>query len=104
MITNSINPDSTTPSIRLAGPEESLIQITFKLKNVLLHVTLRTTYKPFKLKHFHSEPGWFHRNKNPVKLSRAERLTHRNIATRYALPYCDLSHRPKPRPGARIGL
>ena len=40
MITNSINPDSTTPAVRLAGPEESLIQITFKLKNVLLHVTL----------------------------------------------------------------
>ena len=40
MITNSINPDSTTPSVRFAGPEESLIQITFKLKNVVLQVSL----------------------------------------------------------------
>jgi hypothetical protein len=40
MITNSNNPDSTTPSVRLNGPQESLIQITFKLKNVLLHVSL----------------------------------------------------------------
>jgi hypothetical protein len=40
MITNSINPDSTTPSVCLAGPEESLIQITFKLKNVFYKVSL----------------------------------------------------------------
>ncbi len=40
MITNSINPRSATPSVRLTGPQESLIQITIKLKNVLLHVTL----------------------------------------------------------------
>ncbi len=30
----------TQPSVRLAGPQESLIQITFKLKNVVLHVSL----------------------------------------------------------------
>ncbi len=40
MITNSINPDSTPPSVRFAGTEESLIQITFKLKNAHLQVTL----------------------------------------------------------------
>ncbi len=40
MITNSINPDSATPSPRLNGPQESLIQIALKLKSVLLHVTL----------------------------------------------------------------
>ncbi len=40
MITNPIGPDSTTPSVRLTGIEESLIQITLKLKNVFLHVTL----------------------------------------------------------------
>ncbi len=40
MIANSINPASTTPSVRLTGPQESLIQITFKLKNVVLHVSL----------------------------------------------------------------
>jgi hypothetical protein len=40
MITNSINPAGTTPSVRLNGPEESLIQITFKLKNVVLQVSL----------------------------------------------------------------
>ena len=40
MITNPIDPDGTTPSVRLNGLEESLIQITLKLKNVLLHVTL----------------------------------------------------------------
>ena len=40
MSTKSINPDRTTPSLRLAVLEESLIQIAFKLKNVVLHVTL----------------------------------------------------------------
>ncbi len=40
MITNPIGPDRTTPSVRLTVIEESLIQIAFKLKNVLLHVTL----------------------------------------------------------------
>ncbi len=40
MMTNSINPAGATPSPRLAGPQESLIQITFKLKSVLLHVGL----------------------------------------------------------------
>ncbi len=40
MTTNSINPRSTPPSVRLAGPQESLIQITLKLKSVLLPVTL----------------------------------------------------------------
>ncbi len=40
MITNSTNLTSTTPCIRLNGPQESLIQIAFKLKNMLLHVTL----------------------------------------------------------------
>ena len=40
MMTNSINPTSSTPPVRLAGPQESLIQITLKLKNILLHVTL----------------------------------------------------------------
>ena len=40
MVAKSINPDRTTPSLRLAVIEESLIQITLKLKNVVLHVTL----------------------------------------------------------------
>ncbi len=40
MMTNSINPARATPSVRLNGPQESLIQIAFKLKNMLLHVTL----------------------------------------------------------------
>jgi hypothetical protein len=40
MITNSINPDSPTPSVRLAGIEESRTQIALKLKNVVLHVSL----------------------------------------------------------------
>ncbi len=35
MIPNSINPDSTPPSARLAAPQESRIQITLKLKNVV---------------------------------------------------------------------
>jgi hypothetical protein len=40
MIANSINPRSATPSVRLAGPQESLIQIAFKLKNAHSQVTL----------------------------------------------------------------
>ncbi len=40
MITNSNNPTGATPHVRLNSPEESLIQITFKLKNVVLHVSL----------------------------------------------------------------
>jgi hypothetical protein len=40
MMTNSINPASTAPSVRLNSTEESLVQITFKLKNVVLHVSL----------------------------------------------------------------
>ena len=40
MITNSINPRSTPPSVRLNGPQESFIQITLKLKNVVLPVSL----------------------------------------------------------------
>jgi hypothetical protein len=40
MMTNSINPDSNTPSLRCNGTEESLIQITFKLKNVFYRVSL----------------------------------------------------------------
>jgi hypothetical protein len=40
MIANAINPNSATPSARLNGARESLIQITFKLKNVVLHVSL----------------------------------------------------------------
>jgi hypothetical protein len=40
MSANANNPDRTTPSVRFNGPQESLIQITFKLKNALLHVTL----------------------------------------------------------------
>ena len=40
MSTNSINPTGATPSVRLAGPEESLIQIAFKLKNIVLHASL----------------------------------------------------------------
>ncbi len=40
MITNSINPHSTRPSVRLNGTEESHIQITFKLKNVFYKVSL----------------------------------------------------------------
>jgi hypothetical protein len=30
----------TQSRVSLAGPQESLIQITFKLKNVVLHVSL----------------------------------------------------------------
>ena len=40
MSTNSNNPDSTTPSLRLAVLEESLIQIAFKLKNIVFDVSL----------------------------------------------------------------
>ncbi len=40
MMTNSIDPRSTTPSVRLTGIEESLIQITLKLKNVFYKVSL----------------------------------------------------------------
>ncbi len=40
MIANSINPNRTSPFVRLSRPGESLIQITFKLKNVVLHVSL----------------------------------------------------------------
>ena len=40
MITNSINPSGTAPSIRLHGLEESLIQITLKLKNIVFDVCL----------------------------------------------------------------
>ncbi len=40
MMTNSMNPASAAPSVRLNAPQESLIQIAFKLKNMLLHVTL----------------------------------------------------------------
>jgi hypothetical protein len=40
MITNSTNPAGTMPSVRLNGPQESRIQITFKLKNVVLQVSL----------------------------------------------------------------
>ena len=40
MSTNSINPTGATPSVRLARPQESLIQFAFKLKNVVLHVCL----------------------------------------------------------------
>ena len=40
MSTKSINPDRTTPSLRLAVLEESLIQITFKLKNIVFDVSL----------------------------------------------------------------
>jgi hypothetical protein len=40
MITNSNNPTGATPPARLAGTEESLIQIAFKLKNALLQVLL----------------------------------------------------------------
>ncbi len=40
MSANSHNSKGTPPSVRLAGPEESLIQITLKLKNGVLHVSL----------------------------------------------------------------
>ncbi len=40
MMTNSINPASAAPSVRLNAPQESLIQIAFKLKKVVLHVSL----------------------------------------------------------------
>ena len=40
MIAKSINPDSTTPSLRPNVTEESLIQITLKLKNVVFDVSL----------------------------------------------------------------
>ena len=40
MMTNSIEPTDTSPSVRLNGPQESLIQFALKLKNVLLHVRL----------------------------------------------------------------
>jgi hypothetical protein len=40
MMTNSINPAGATHSPRLNGPQESLIQIAFKLKNVFYKVSL----------------------------------------------------------------
>ena len=40
MMTKSTHPDSTTPSLRLAVLEESLIQITLKLKNIVFDVCL----------------------------------------------------------------
>ena len=40
MIAKSINPDRTTPSLRLAVLEESLIQFTLKLKNIVFDVSL----------------------------------------------------------------
>ena len=40
MIANSINPNSTAPPVRLNGPQESLIQFTLKLKNIVLPVCL----------------------------------------------------------------
>ncbi len=40
MIANSINPTGVTPSGHFNGPQESLIQIAFKLKNVVLQVSL----------------------------------------------------------------
>ena len=40
MSANSTNPTGTTPPVRLASPQESLIQFAFKLKNVVSHVRL----------------------------------------------------------------
>ncbi len=40
MIANSINPRSATPSVGLADPQESLVQITLKLKNMFYVVSL----------------------------------------------------------------
>ena len=40
MIAKSINPDRTTPSVHLNGPQESHIQIPLKLKNVVFDVSL----------------------------------------------------------------
>ena len=40
MITNSINPSGAAPSVRLNSLEESLIQITLKLKNIVFDVCL----------------------------------------------------------------
>ena len=40
MSANSKNSNRTTPSVRLAGTGESLIQIALKLKNIIMHVSL----------------------------------------------------------------
>ena len=40
MMTKSINPCRTKPSLRLNGPQESLIQFTLKLKKVVFDVSL----------------------------------------------------------------
>ena len=40
MSTNSINPRSTAPPVRLNGTQESLIQFALKLKNVVSDVRL----------------------------------------------------------------
>ena len=40
MITESINSTAASPSVRLNGPQESLIQITSKLKNIVFDVSL----------------------------------------------------------------
>ena len=40
MSTNSIHPTGAPPSVRLSGPQESRIQITLKLKNVIFDVSL----------------------------------------------------------------
>ncbi len=40
MSANSSTPPKTTPPVRQAGPQESLIQIAFKLKNIVFDVCL----------------------------------------------------------------
>ena len=40
MITNSINTTGSPPSVRLNAPQESPIQITLKLKNVVYTASL----------------------------------------------------------------
>ena len=40
MITNSINSTETTPSVPLNSPQQSLLQIALKLKNIVFDVSL----------------------------------------------------------------
>ena len=65
MISNS---NSTTPPIRLNGPQESLIQFALKLKNVVVDMCVcDPPPNPLNPNNLKNPPSWLYGNNNPVK-------------------------------------